>query len=159
MGDLLGNDNSQFGWMSGAWCACTESGHNIGGECVQERRPFLPDVPPALLQGQPMPLEQLTQILADPNYANFGINVYRYPADSLDPEIQFIKRNGVWIVMKYYAPMQYRPAKRTVSAQEVVRTIATFLAGENVYPSEIEILGSSASQHRVFYRVVLPPMF
>lgn len=154
MGDNFRND--QFSFLSGDWCSCHDTAHNIAGECISERLPFLPDIPPALLQGNPMPLARLAQVFDDPLYPNWGLVVYRSPADSVDSVIQAIKRNGTWMILRWDAPLQYRPAQRTVTGDQLARTIVTYLAGEQVYPPQIELIGSTQSQHRVWYTVELP---
>ena len=154
MGDLFAND--QFSYIMGDWCEQSDTHHNIEGHCVYNYKTFLPDIPPALMQGNPMPLVKLAQVLEDKHYPNYGIIVYRYPTDTLDPVIQALKRNNVWTILIWRAPTQYRPVQRKVTSDELLRSIVTFLAGENVYPPQIEIIGSVPSQHRVFYTINIP---
>jgi hypothetical protein len=138
--------------LHAGWCA-DKTTYAINGECDANRRSFLPDVPPALSSAAPISADQLTRILADPNYGNWGLIIYRFPADSLYPEIQLVKRSGVWMVLVWRAPEIYKPAIRTLEPHQVVRLIWSYIKGEQVFPAEIEAVGSGPAQHRMFFRI------
>jgi len=129
------------------------SQYTANGDCSNQHYAFQPDVPPALLTAAPVSAARLEQILGDPTYANYGIVIYRFPADSLQPEIQLLKRDGVWMVLKFTGPQKYQPASRVVSPREIVALIWNYVRGEQVYPPEVELIGTGPSKHRVFFRL------
>jgi len=139
--------------LHAGWCHRGDTHHTINGDCSDRHRAFQPDVPPALSSAAPISAEQLTQILGDPNYSNWGIIIYRFPADSVHPEIQLVRRDGVWMVLVWRAPEIYKPALRTLEPHQIVRLIWSYIKGEGVFPAEIEAVGSGPSQHRMFFRI------
>ena len=138
--------------LHAGWCG-GKCFYTANGDCSDQHYSFQPDIPPALLSAAPISAPQLEQILGDPTYTDFGIVIYRFPADSVQPEIQLIKRSGTWMVLKFLGPPQYQPPNRVVTPREIVALIWNYVRGEQVFPAEIEFIGTGPSKHRVWVRL------
>lgn len=145
------NDDSE---LHAQWCESNEkTAYNVSGICIPQQKPLLPDIPPALFTGKAISVDALDSILADPNYEQWGLIVYRFPSESLYPEIQFAKRNGKWIIIAWAAPEFYKPTSRVLNSRQVISLIWQYVKGENVYPAEIEAVGTGVSQRRMFFSI------
>lgn len=129
------------------------TGFSAAGETVYGKVPLLPDLPPALLTGKPISFAALSSILADNSYSGYSIVAYRFPAQSLQPELRLVKEsNGTWQV-NYSGPQRYEPSGPYVYTDEAVKMLFSYVIGERIFPAEIEFIGDARSQRRVWVRL------